>query len=281
MNPGFDPDTLAAWVRSHKAGELTDAGIEKGAEFFADGMEYDEAAREIVGLHNASPDLGLIAAEGSKFDPDTFADYVFSHGLGAATEAGIKKGAELFAGGMDYAEAGAEVVTLGELKPEMGLIAPSDGPTSDEQEVKEDLPEPGDISPVQLDPVHPIQPLYLTQDGVIRFKESGIVRKLLDFGHSKGYGLNEIVRDPDTTREDLVQLYQLMGYSLDGYGELQAVTDADYNAASAMADDPTMDSQAARIAALEGALSELRILMATPVATLYGIHEDDLKHGRP
>lgn len=239
MKLGFDPDTFAAWVREHKGGVVTEAGIEKGAEYVAEGLDYFEAAREVIELHKSSPELGLIATEGSKFDPTEVPNRVL------------------------------EIISAGPTLPE------------EEQTAPVTLPEPGDISPVQLDPVHPIQPLYLTQDGVIRFKENGIVRKLLDFGHSKGYGLNEIVRDPDTTREDLVQLYQLMGYSLSGYGELQAVTDADYNAASAMADDPTMDSQAARIAALEGALSELRILMATPVATLYGIHEDDLKHGRP
>jgi hypothetical protein len=128
---------------------------------------------------------------------------------------------------------------------------------------------------------HPIQPLITDDRGVLRFKENTLVDKLLDIAQKHGYGLNQIVADPEVKQEDLAQLYQLIGYSLSGYGELNQVTDQDFNAASVMSGDPTLSAQQARIQALEVTLSELRNLMATPIATLYGIHEDDLKHGRP
>lgn len=137
----------------------------------------------------------------------------------------------------------------------------------------------GDPRPEPV-PQHPIQPLYM-DNAVIRFKENGIVRKLVDKCRDAGYSLNEIVCDPETTREDLVQLYQLIGYSLHGYGELQAVTNVDYEAAEAMLGDEDLTSAQARIEVLESTLEGLRVTFKPSVAALYGIHEDDLSHGRP
>lgn len=67
---------------------------------------------------------------------------------------------------------------------------------------------------------HPMQPLDLV-DGVIRFRENKIVRFLAE-GR-----LNEIA-EMDFSPEDRMQLAQLIGYSLSGYGDLSYVTDKDY-----------------------------------------------------
>lgn len=130
-------------------------------------------------------------------------------------------------------------------------------------------------------PAHPIQPLMTDTLGVVRFKPNGIVDALLDFAKGYGYDLNAIVADPDFSREDLVQFYQLIGYSLSGYGDLNAVSNTDYNAAEFMQDNPEASETQARLQVAESTLAELRHLMATPIASLYGIHEDDLKDGRP
>ncbi len=79
---------------------------------------------------------------------------------------------------------------------------------------------------------HPDQ--YLTQDteGVVRFTENKIVRFLLDNG---GYDLNYIVGEVckgEFDKEDYVQFNQLIGYSLSGWGDIDQVTDEDYEQAS-------------------------------------------------
>lgn len=129
-------------------------------------------------------------------------------------------------------------------------------------------------------PQHPIQPLELDDGGILRFKQNAVVRKLLDVATANGYSLNEIVRDPNTTREDLVQLYQLIGYSLAGYGELQAVSDTDYEAAEHMFSEEEAKADRARVAVLEGTLKMLREDLAGPMGVLFGKHPDDFKHGR-
>ncbi|EPA0058723.1 hypothetical protein ACQYIJ_000657 [Enterobacter cloacae] len=80
----------------------------------------------------------------------------------------------------------------------------------------------------------PMQPLVIDSHGTLRFKENPIVRKLLDYATEHGYGLNEIARD-ELEAEDQMQLAQLIGYSLSGYGTLSYVTDESYDRAAAAA----------------------------------------------
>lgn len=80
----------------------------------------------------------------------------------------------------------------------------------------------------------PMQPLAIDAHGTIRFKENPIVRKLLDYSTEHGYGLNEIALD-EFEVEDQMQLAQLIGYSLSGYGSLSYVTDESYERAAATA----------------------------------------------
>ena len=79
----------------------------------------------------------------------------------------------------------------------------------------------------------PQQPLIIDSIGTLRFKENQIVRRLLDYATERGYGLNEIARE-QFDAEDQMQLAQLIGYSLDGYGTLSYVTDESYERAAAV-----------------------------------------------
>lgn len=77
-----------------------------------------------------------------------------------------------------------------------------------------------------------MQSLVTDSHGTLRFKQNQIVRKLLDFSTAHGYGLNEMAHE-EFTAEDRMQLAQLIGYSLSGYGTLSYVTDESYNRAAA------------------------------------------------
>jgi len=63
---------------------------------------------------------------------------------------------------------------------------------------------------------HPMQPVEIAKDGVIRFKQNKLVRFLVD-----QYGLNQLhMRCSEATEEDWNQLAQLIGYSVSGFGDL-------------------------------------------------------------
>ncbi|MEW7314395.1 hypothetical protein AB1E22_17125 [Buttiauxella gaviniae] len=97
-------------------------------------------------------------------------------------------------------------------------------------------------NPEQLEPVSepyklPMQVIVFDSHGTLRFKENQIVRKLLDFSTAHGYGLNEMALD-DFSDDDRMQLAQLIGYSLSGYGTLSYVSDESYCRDSASAPNP-------------------------------------------
>jgi hypothetical protein len=122
---------------------------------------------------------------------------------------------------------------------------------------------------------HPIQPLEKDSQGVLRFKENKIVSHLLEVGRRHGCGLNELAT-MEFSQEDREQFWQLIGYSLSGYGDLSFVNDDTYKAAATMADEGLSEKDA-RIASLEHELFMVRSALRDPIARLYGIHPDDLK----
>lgn len=124
-----------------------------------------------------------------------------------------------------------------------------------------------------MTPKHPIQPIYLDEQRTLRFKQNSIVRFLLDRG---GFDLNFIAQT-DFPREDRVQFAQLIGYSLDGFGELSYVNDYDYLVAQKTCQDKNISEKEARIEVLEKELADLKELLRKPIARLYGIHPDDLR----
>ncbi|ROF70398.1 hypothetical protein BL144_00021030 [Klebsiella pneumoniae] len=88
----------------------------------------------------------------------------------------------------------------------------------------------------------PMQPLVIDAYGTLRFKQNAIVRKLLDHSTAHGYGLNEIALD-EYTADEHMQLAQLIGYSLSGYGTLSYVTDESYERAAAAAPQEVHDEK--------------------------------------
>lgn len=72
----------------------------------------------------------------------------------------------------------------------------------------------------------PMQPIVWTTDGCIRFLANRIVEDLLNVATAHGFGLNEIVRRMQAGEyglDELVQLDQLIGYSVSGFGDLSYV----------------------------------------------------------
>jgi len=66
---------------------------------------------------------------------------------------------------------------------------------------------------------HPTQPLVVDENGVVRFKRNEVVRYMLDH---PGTDLNVLGREVELGRlpvADYMQLMQLIGYSVSGYGD--------------------------------------------------------------
>jgi hypothetical protein len=67
---------------------------------------------------------------------------------------------------------------------------------------------------------HPMQPLELDEDGTVRFRKNKIVRLLLDTGKFTLNDLASMLQQDMIDQADYTHLMQLIGYSVDGYGEL-------------------------------------------------------------
>lgn len=76
-------------------------------------------------------------------------------------------------------------------------------------------------------PPHPMQPVVMGHNGRERFKMNHIICWLFESGRMS---LNDTAALPVPV-EDHMQLAQLLGYSIQGYGELSYVTDESYDAA--------------------------------------------------
>jgi hypothetical protein len=75
-------------------------------------------------------------------------------------------------------------------------------------------------------PEHPMQPVILDDHGTARFKRNKIVRYLIDQGHERGLGLNDLARMGNAfDQEDWQQLAQLIGYSVSGAADLSYMSD--------------------------------------------------------
>lgn len=72
---------------------------------------------------------------------------------------------------------------------------------------------------------HPVQPLITDKDGTLRFKSNKIVEFLLEAGP---FNMNQLALMP-FSNEDREQFAQLIGYSLQGFGELPYVSGETYN----------------------------------------------------
>lgn len=120
--------------------------------------------------------------------------------------------------------------------------------------------------------LHPIQPLELSEHGVLRFKANKILRKLVD---EKIIDLNYVACMDGVDKDDQNQLAQLIGYSHSGYGSLSYSDDYTYSTAYAMYHGQKSELEA-RLEYLEGLVANLKAVLREPVADLYGIHPEDL-----
>ncbi|MBO9428126.1 hypothetical protein [Sulfitobacter sp. R18_1] len=118
---------------------------------------------------------------------------------------------------------------------------------------------------------HPIQPLVLDEQGVLRFKKNKIVEFLLDNG---GIDLNQIGRG-DFSREDREQFAQLIGYSYSGAGDLDYTSSEVLDTAISMYENCKSEAEA-RAEVLHSQLENARRSMRGGVAELFGMHPDDL-----
>jgi len=67
------------------------------------------------------------------------------------------------------------------------------------------------------DTKHPMQPIEIAKDGVIRFKQNKLVRSMVD-----QISLNTLaaMHSTEDYADDWNQLAQLIGYSVSGFGDL-------------------------------------------------------------
>ena len=117
-----------------------------------------------------------------------------------------------------------------------------------------------------------MQPVYLSEDGVVRFHKNAIVRYLLDNG---GFDLNDLFRK-DFCKEDEMQFAQLIGLSLSGFEELSYTTEEASRTAWAMYKKEVDELQARNIV-LEEMVAEARRITKEMVSVLFKNHPDDLE----
>lgn len=117
---------------------------------------------------------------------------------------------------------------------------------------------------------NPVQPLYKTDSGVVRFKPNAIIDYLFNSG---ALDLNKIAAMP-FTQDDREQLAQLLGYSLSGFGTLSYVTDETYSLA-AMQSSTTEEND--RNAILRKQLKDFKAEARLALSTLTELLEND--HG--
>ena len=119
-------------------------------------------------------------------------------------------------------------------------------------------------------PPHPVQPLVVDDQGVVRFRANAIVRYLLDAGP---FDMNHLAVK-GFSREDREQFAQLIGYSHSGASDLSYMSNEVLDTAEAAFEDP--ENPQAREQALRAQLAELRAALRGPMARLFHVHPDDL-----
>lgn len=127
--------------------------------------------------------------------------------------------------------------------------------------------------------LQPQQPLVTDERGTLRFRENAIVRFFLD-EHTKsvignGGGLNQIAC-MDFTPEDRMQFAQLIGYSLDGYGELSYVSNLSYDSAS-LSQYGVLTPEQAQIQALTETMDTIKEGLKSFVPELFKMAAEDFE----
>lgn len=82
----------------------------------------------------------------------------------------------------------------------------------------------------------PMQPIQLDARGVARFAKNRIVDDLLEFATTRGFGLNQIALG-DYSDDEHMQLAQVIGYSVSGYGDLSYASEESVQKADAIVEE--------------------------------------------
>lgn len=94
---------------------------------------------------------------------------------------------------------------------------------------------------------HPMQPVVIAKDKIICFKENPIIQWMLDMGREgKRFDLNTIAivsSGLGWKKEDHMQIAQMLGYSVSGYGDLSYASKKSIQEADALADKLIGDHQ--------------------------------------
>lgn len=83
---------------------------------------------------------------------------------------------------------------------------------------------------------HPVQPVYRDKIGTIRFHPNKIIQFLIDT-HPDQQILNTLARMRMFDDDDRTQLAQLIGYSTNGFGELDYVSDETWDSVSDLVEE--------------------------------------------
>jgi hypothetical protein len=91
---------------------------------------------------------------------------------------------------------------------------------------------------VDQEPKHPTQPIVNDSQGVRRFKANKILKYLFENGNIDLNQIGRMAAKGWFSDEDQVQLAQLIGYSVSGFGELSYVSDEEFKHATKGEEDP-------------------------------------------
>lgn len=123
---------------------------------------------------------------------------------------------------------------------------------------------------------HPIQPLGLDPNGVLRFKENKIVSFLLKTSVND---LNKLIM-MNFSQEDWEQFNQLIGYSLSGFGDLSCVRDEVYETAEAMYEDKENNELKVRLKLMEERFQRVKEALVpiskTILDVVANVHAEDV-----
>ena len=119
--------------------------------------------------------------------------------------------------------------------------------------------------------VFPIQPTFVDDNGTIRFRLNSIVRALLE---TSTLDLNKIAC-MDFTKQERMQLAQLIGYSLGGFGELSYVDDETYGAAARLHENE-ISEQEARMIELREQFSRIKESLYKIMSEIEELHPEHM-----
>lgn len=117
----------------------------------------------------------------------------------------------------------------------------------------------------------PLQPLYLDQNGTIRFQENAVVSYLVDIS---GVKMNDIIKQ-GFSEEDIEQFVQLIGYSFPAFESFKYAKESTIIKAKIAFNNEDINPLQAKCDALEAELEHYRKKLEKIVTNLEEIIDGD------